>query len=542
MFQQLLSQRRFYQLLYILGGLAIFAGCWLSLWDQDESAYAGFAWQMIKSGDWLVPEFPWSEIHRKTPLYFWSISLSNLVFGYSEWAVRLPAMLSIVATSLWLGWQGQRVFGKDTARVAALILLANIFLPHLAKIAVTDAQLLFFETMAVLALLNFFKDGKASDRWWFVLGVAGALLVKGPPVLILTVGILGLLLLFHPDKKRWLQFHPWFLFPLAAIPLLIWGRLAWQTDDGVFIRWMIDWYTFSRVGGEVLGQTGPPGYYLMTLLLAFLPWTWLFPKAFGQLFRPFVKKESQFADKALLFWLISGWLIYELMRSKLPAYVIGAYPAMSLLLAKTALTIVAGDFRKQWLLKIGLGLYVLLVLALAIAVPIAVKPLVTGQAYAWSIVLAAALIISLLWIGLQAWNSRYNRMITAIFLQCFGFLLVVWLLIMPGLEPMRGATKQLAQTADSNVSKEYKVYFTRNFQLPTLPYYFGKYGFSYADVYVAEDWKKLLQPGEKSLLVFNQEDWQQFIDLGIPHRVLHQQKGWISDRGLIVDWYLVVAE
>jgi 4-amino-4-deoxy-L-arabinose transferase-like glycosyltransferase len=51
------------------------------LWDQDEAAYAGFARRMIETGNWVVPEFMWSEPHRKPPFLFWSIAVSFKLFG-----------------------------------------------------------------------------------------------------------------------------------------------------------------------------------------------------------------------------------------------------------------------------------------------------------------------------------------------------------------------------------------------------------------------------------------------------------------------------
>lgn len=34
-----------------------FAGFGISLWDDDESAYAGFALRMIETGDWVNPKY-----------------------------------------------------------------------------------------------------------------------------------------------------------------------------------------------------------------------------------------------------------------------------------------------------------------------------------------------------------------------------------------------------------------------------------------------------------------------------------------------------
>ena len=42
----------------------------ISLWDDDEAAYAGFGQQTLASGDWVNPRSLWADIHRKPPLHF----------------------------------------------------------------------------------------------------------------------------------------------------------------------------------------------------------------------------------------------------------------------------------------------------------------------------------------------------------------------------------------------------------------------------------------------------------------------------------------
>ena len=68
----------------------------IPLWDQDEAAYAGFGYIMNESGNWLVPNFMYSDVHRKPPLHFWNIALSYKLFGYNEFAVRFPSFLAIL--------------------------------------------------------------------------------------------------------------------------------------------------------------------------------------------------------------------------------------------------------------------------------------------------------------------------------------------------------------------------------------------------------------------------------------------------------------
>lgn len=547
---ELLPKNKYEQWVWIaLFALAWLAGTGLSVWDQDESAYAAFAWQMRVSGNWLVPDFLWSEIHRKTPFHFWSIAVSYSIWGINEFAVRFPAFCATVGTVLLVRYRSAAIFGEPTAKAASWVLAANLFLPHLIKISVTDASLLFFETLAVLSLIRFFRQPHWQEQLYFVLGTAGALLVKGPPVLILSIGMLGLILLFSPERKKITAFHPWLLLPLAALPLLVWGTVAWQTGHGAFIRWMIDWYTVSRVNSEVLGQTGPPGYYLATILIAFLPFLALLPKGFQQLFTRYNWRQPDFKQFMLLAWLISGWFIYELFKSKLPAYALGAYPAVALLLGHQITQLPTYNFRQQNWLKSGLLLYLLLCLALGIGLPLAASAPV-GEGYLFDdfgtktarytgvgfLFLGMATVILLLR-GQYAWAVR--GMLT----QSIFFLLMGWLLLMPSIEPLRGATKAVAYfIAQAHPDKT--LLLSRNFHLPSLPFYLSTQAVKYEEATNAALWQQqLAQPN--NLLLLNSSNFGDFQSLAAQtdfnYQLVFEQDGWISDKGQLTTWYVVAA-
>ena len=71
------------------------------LWEQDEAAYAGFAYNMLEKDNYVIPDFEWSWPHRKPPFHFWLIAASYSLFGYNEFATRIPSVLAIL-TSLFL--------------------------------------------------------------------------------------------------------------------------------------------------------------------------------------------------------------------------------------------------------------------------------------------------------------------------------------------------------------------------------------------------------------------------------------------------------
>lgn len=302
----------------------------IGLWDQDEAAYAGFGRHMVESGDWLVPEYTWSKHHRKPPLHFWGIAASQSILGQHVWATRLPGALAIWLCS-WLLWrQGSLLYGKETGRWAAMILGTSGISQLLGHMSLTDSTLLLFETFTALSLIRT-VNGLKSYIWTFWLTIGLGVLTKGPPIIIFA-GAMGLLLMiFHPYRKYLFKPRFWYGLPLAIIPILTWGYFAWQRDDGVFISWLVDWYILRRVKGSVFGQSGPPGYHLVVMLLAFLPWLFILPFTIKKAWKGAKKRKAQIIG--LLAWLAAGWIPYELVSSKLPTYALAAHPALALLFA-----------------------------------------------------------------------------------------------------------------------------------------------------------------------------------------------------------------
>ncbi len=447
------------------------------LWDEDESAYAGFAAQMLETGDWTIPKFDWSEIHRKPPLHFWTIAVSYKVFGVNEFATRLPSVLAILGTLLVLFFVGQKVFGRDTALTACVVLMASLFVPNVAKVAVVDSSLLFCQTLAVLSLCAFLREPSWKWSLLFWLGVTLGVLLKGPPILILTGGLWLFLAIFHPERKRLIGTHPWVFLPLALLPLLIWGYVAWQRDSG-FITWLIDWYILKRMSGSVLGQTGPPGYYLAVFLLSFLVFLPVFPAALWDLIRRIREREN--TALMLAGWLVSGWLFYEILPSKLPAYTLAAHPAIAVLIAHQLLHIHQENYPyKKWVSG-GSVMFVLLFFALMVGMLYAgflVAPMLLGGS---KMVVRAIFMMFLIWplsfiAGTLMFAKRYTYGIGSLILTGMLFTTFAWLFLMPQIEPYRNAPKRIADIAKEISTEGTTIIIGGDVSaIPSIPFYLSQ--------------------------------------------------------------------
>ncbi len=338
----------------------------ISLWEQDEAAYAGFARRMLSTGDWLIPDYFWSVIHRKTPLHFWNIAMAYKLLGENNFVLRLSSALSIWLLYFGIYRIGRSFLGEKEIRTGLIVLSTSLLINSLGKIAVTDGTLLLFTTMSALFLIRHVSGGGSmlnTAMFWFSVSLAA--LVKGPPVIIFIGFFSFLILIFHKERMRLFQLHPWFFLPLAMLPLFLWGRAAWERDNGVFVNWLLDWYVFRRFSGSMFGQTAPPGAYFLLISVAFLPWLFAQPMAWKEAIKEASRKNEQYL--LLLLWFVAAWLPFEFSPSKLPAYTAAAHIPFALLLGRFIARKQQRNFPSGWLLRIQLGLLCLITLALPAA-------------------------------------------------------------------------------------------------------------------------------------------------------------------------------
>jgi 4-amino-4-deoxy-L-arabinose transferase-like glycosyltransferase len=440
----------------------------VSLWDQDEAAYAGFAKEMIHSGNWLIPDFMWSEIHRKPPLHFWDISLSYQLFGMNEFSVRFPSALFLLLTYIFIYIAGTPLFGKKMAFLGVVVLSTSLFVPSLAKVSVTDATLLFFSTVCAFALLNIMQQ--RSLRWTIIfwLAFSMALLTKGPPIILFTGAFAVLLFIFHPNRKHLFSMHPWIFLPLACVPLFLWGYLVSRNDGGVFISWMIDWYILKRVNSSVLGQTGPPGTHLLSMFVFFIPYFMFVPRAFWNAISNTFRKEKGI-NFLLSAWFISGWFLYEWSPSKLPSYVIAAHVPLALLIGKEILAFVEKEkLPSRPLIFSHFSMMFLVFAALLLAPQIIDIPAELKTSF---MIAGGVLIFCTI---LMAFHLRSSHFMNLMIGTNILFQVLAWAFLLPGIDQLKNGSKKIAEYVRGHAS-DHSMILIGNEQghPPSLPFYLG---------------------------------------------------------------------
>jgi 4-amino-4-deoxy-L-arabinose transferase-like glycosyltransferase len=441
----------------------------IPLWDQDEAAYAGFGYTMNESGNWLVPNFMYSDVHRKPPLHFWNIALSYHIFGYNEFAVRFPSFLAIFGTLMLMFFQGKKFLETSIAFKSIVLLSGTFLVTAIAKVSVTDATVLFTSTLCAFGIINTLRNPNWKWVFLFWLGFALGILTKGPPIIIFSGAFVGLLFITHPQRLNLLKLHPWLFLPVALAPAFLWGYLTYLNDDGVFLAWMYDWYVLQRINGDVFGQTGPIGTHLVAMCVFFLPFLLYIPRALTSMGKGMFEKNE---TATLLFcWFLAGWLLYEFSPSKLPAYVIAAHVPFAFMIA---MQLDKGIPFKTWFDKIFTSFHFTIQIALGLA--LGIVPFYLNLPLLMSVLL---LILGLTLLSINGYVLYHRKNEQVQRFQLGGallFILVAWT-IAPQITQLINSSKRVATYVSSATPKASKVYIVHNFgEQPSLPFYLLKNG------------------------------------------------------------------
>lgn len=313
-----------------------------TLWDRDESRFARSAVEMLSSGDFLVPTFAGELRPHKPPLLPWLMAFSANVLGSTPTAFRLWSALAHGASVLLTFVAGRRLAGEKAALLGAAFLALSPLALLEGAAATADAVLLAGLT-GVLAVFADAAIGGVRARH-FVLGAlasAAAQLAKGPVALALPLLGLGGALLLAPTAFRERRSLAGLLSAtsvLGLLPVLCWGLLADAATNGRLLPAAIGTHVIGRtlapMEGHGSGLLAGPLYYGVVLLAGFSPFTLFLPAAWARARSRGVLPAG--ARPILLGSALAPFLLFAVVATKLPHYLLPAFPALALLAAEAA--------------------------------------------------------------------------------------------------------------------------------------------------------------------------------------------------------------
>ncbi len=343
--------------LLLLSGLLFFLGLGdMGLTDRDEGRNAEAGREMFESGDRLTPTFNGELRVAKPVLLYWLMEQSYRLFGSNEFAARFPSAVFGVGLILmhYLFLVHQR--DRTVALFGGLMLLLNLEVLGLGRMALTDSVLIFFTTAS---LYGFWLGlhGTGSVRrwiWMFYIGMALATLTKGPvgfAVPLVTA------ILYLTWTRRWQDY--WqkgvplagtLLFVLLAVP---WYAAMFLVHGDAYASGAKA-HSIGRFLSPMEGHQGTIFFYLPVLLLGFFPWSALLPVPLYLAFKdwrnrgvagqrdsgiatypdtPHPSTPARELDLFAALWLVGTFVFFTASATRLPHYIGPLFPAAALLTA-----------------------------------------------------------------------------------------------------------------------------------------------------------------------------------------------------------------
>ena len=332
--------------LLALSGLLFFLGLGdMGLTDRDEGRNAEAGREMFESGDRLTPTFN-GELRVAIPVFlYWLMDRSYRLFGVSEFAARFPSALFgvglILITYLFLLHQRDRT----VALFGALMLLLNLEILGLGRMALTDSVLIFFTTASLYGFwLGLHGEGRMRQWIWvFYIGMALATLTKGPVGFAVPLIAAALYLTW---TRRWQDY--WHKgFPLAGLLAFVLLAAPWYAAmflvHGDAYATGAKAHTIGRFLSPMEGHHGTIFFYLPVLLLGFFPWSALLPVPLYHTLKDWyiARRDRTQPDQTgpseldlfAALWIVGVFLFFTASSTRLPHYIGPLFPAAALLAA-----------------------------------------------------------------------------------------------------------------------------------------------------------------------------------------------------------------
>lgn len=531
-----------------------------SLWDRDEPRYAVATREMITSGDWVVPTFNGGNRYDKPPLIYWLMSVPMRLWGVNEFSARAASGLAgAAAVALVFLFALRLGAAPRSAALAALALLLSPIALMIAKASTTDATL----TLAVAAAMFLhWEQGARGFAWWrhglFWAVLGAAALLKGPPALAiagLAIAAERLTRVYRGwrEGRAGAEFARFprglgrFAAGLALFFALTlpWAILAWRRTEGEYFQIAIGRHVIERASRALESHRGPIVYYLPILLISFFPFLAFGPVALRWMWA----RRREAAVRFLWLWILPAFVMFSLVKTKLPHYVAPLIPALALGLGLWWDRLAAGEAaagRGWW--RAGGALSILAGVAAAVGLPAAVAFAPFPAMLAPALALGGILGVSGVWAGALWWRGHAARGLAP---AAGGFALVLllgFLWALPALEPLR-PSKRIASAIRESAPPAARL-IAVDYQEPTLVFYWGGQVTMLGKRECAEGFARLARADEPWALVTTAKRWREWLDWLDANRearpprmeILHEaryydfQKGRWLDLVAVANW------
>jgi 4-amino-4-deoxy-L-arabinose transferase-like glycosyltransferase len=310
--------------------------------DPTDSFFVEGPKEMLERAHFLTPLFNYVDWFDKPALPFLLIISSYKIFGVSAWAARLPSALSGIALVLVTAAVTRRILGTRTAWLCGLVLAACPLFVIVGRCALTDEPLALLIGASLLLFAQSLIQGERTAAIGAYVALALAIVCKGPIGFVIVLGSLitfaGLEWWHSSGQLARLNLYPGLLRPWTGALLLLivacpYFVFAHVTTNGDFTNEFFFHQNLGRMEGTVNHQQ-PFWWYIPVFLGGYLPWTVFLVVGAGYFKRIWQKRVWTRRQRLAMYsfaWLAFVFVLFTLVPTKLPTYIVPLSPALAIL-------------------------------------------------------------------------------------------------------------------------------------------------------------------------------------------------------------------
>ena len=450
-----------------------------TLWDRDEPRYARVTAEMVESGNYLVPTFNGEVWFDKPILLYWLMSVPVRLLGPSEIACRLPSVFGTAVTLLLTFFIGKKLFDAKSGLWAEAILATTLLMLFVGSSALVDGIAMPF-IVGAMAIFIVRQGNKIRAFDAAAIGVlmGFGMLAKGPLGLLPVFVIVVALWFGRENIRGFIRNFLWVFLAvvIAAGIFLLWAVPANRAADGELFRVFFGKHIVGRAISPMEGHGGNFLLYLLyypaMIIAGFFPWVIFLPGAFSASLGKRIGTAG--TRNILLSWIIVTVVLMTFAATKLPHYILFAWPAMAVMtgaiIAASGQKVLSERDRKWlrggvwFLLPVGFGIASGLIAA---GYFLKIEGLKLPGLICGSVLLAMSVICGILQV-----RERFAESAKVILAAVVSLLAPVLFGLMPAIEEIK-ISPSLAKAVREHTNKDTPTAMYK-YAEPTLNFYIGR--------------------------------------------------------------------
>lgn len=309
-----------------------------SLWDSSEARYGQVAFEMLTSGNWLIPTLAGEPHLTKPPFSYWMIAAGMKLFGINAWGARFFLSAFFTGTLLCIRELARTMGHNRKEALAAALIFGTSLVPFAGgHVLTTDAFLTFWETLGILAAWKIWQTPSQRLALWRLVfwGAFGmAFFTKGPPAWLPLIPIAVYLGMRRGNHRR-----P-SLYSLSGIALFLvlsfWWFAVLIARDPSLLQYFIGDEVVGRIASTMHNRNDPFWIYAPVIILGVGPWMVLWPGVIANVFAGLRKRTRPLQDHHLFLflWFMIPLGVFTLSQSRMPLYVLPLFVPLSIVMAR----------------------------------------------------------------------------------------------------------------------------------------------------------------------------------------------------------------